>query len=152
MEIIDLDEVEQAQLMVEIARAARALKDVTQCDKLNIAALGNAVPQLHVHMIARRTATRPGRSRSGARCRRSRTIAAELERFMQRDPQEEWLIERSRMPVIHARQAALLLRPDLGPAPRLGYVDSVLERAAERRTDRKLSRCCASTQPMPASI
>jgi len=54
-EIIDLDEVEQAQLMTEINRAARALKDVTKCDKLNIAALGNAVPQLHVHVIARRT-------------------------------------------------------------------------------------------------
>ena len=34
---------------------ARALKEVTQCDKLNIAALGNLVPQLHVHVIARRT-------------------------------------------------------------------------------------------------
>lgn len=54
-EIIDLDEVEQAQLMTEISRVARALKEVTQCDKLNIAALGNAVPQLHVHIIARRT-------------------------------------------------------------------------------------------------
>jgi diadenosine tetraphosphate (Ap4A) HIT family hydrolase len=53
-EIIDLDEVERAQLMTEIARAARALKDVTACDKLNVAALGNAVPQLHVHLIARR--------------------------------------------------------------------------------------------------
>lgn len=55
VEIIDLDEVEQAQLMTEISRVARALKDVTQCDKLNIAALGNAVPQLHIHVIARRT-------------------------------------------------------------------------------------------------
>jgi diadenosine tetraphosphate (Ap4A) HIT family hydrolase len=53
-EIIDLDEVEQAQLMTEIARVSRALKDVTACDKLNIAALGNMVPQLHVHVIARR--------------------------------------------------------------------------------------------------
>jgi diadenosine tetraphosphate (Ap4A) HIT family hydrolase len=53
-EIIDLDEVEQAQLMTEIARVARALKAVTGCDKLNIAALGNVVPQLHVHIIARR--------------------------------------------------------------------------------------------------
>ena len=35
-------------------RVARALKEVTQCDKLNIAALGNVVPQLHVHIIARR--------------------------------------------------------------------------------------------------
>ena len=55
MEIIDLGEVEQAQLMTEITRVSRALKDVTQCDKLNVAALGNAVPQLHVHLIARRT-------------------------------------------------------------------------------------------------
>lgn len=55
VEIIDLDEVEQAQLMTEITRVARALKEITQCIKLNIAALGNAVPQLHVHVIARRT-------------------------------------------------------------------------------------------------
>jgi diadenosine tetraphosphate (Ap4A) HIT family hydrolase len=54
VEIIDLDEVEQAQLMTEISRVARALKEITICDKLNIAALGNVVPQLHVHIIARR--------------------------------------------------------------------------------------------------
>ena len=53
VEVIDLDEVEQAQLMTEIARVARALKSVTGCDKLNVAALGNLVPQLHVHVIAR---------------------------------------------------------------------------------------------------
>jgi diadenosine tetraphosphate (Ap4A) HIT family hydrolase len=54
-EIIDLDEVERAQLMTEIARVARGLKEVTACDKLNVAALGNVVPQLHVHVIARRS-------------------------------------------------------------------------------------------------
>jgi diadenosine tetraphosphate (Ap4A) HIT family hydrolase len=54
VEIVDLDEVEQLQLMTEIARVGRALKAVTQCDKLNIAALGNVVPQLHVHIVARR--------------------------------------------------------------------------------------------------
>ena len=54
VEVIDLDEVERAQLMSEIALTSRALKDVTECDKLNVAALGNAVPQLHVHIIARR--------------------------------------------------------------------------------------------------
>jgi diadenosine tetraphosphate (Ap4A) HIT family hydrolase len=54
VELIDLGEVERAQLMTEIARVAGALKDVTGCDKLNIAALGNVVPQLHVHIIARR--------------------------------------------------------------------------------------------------
>ena len=38
--------------MDEIADAASALKAITECEKLNIAALGNQVPQLHV--IARR--------------------------------------------------------------------------------------------------
>ncbi|MBR0823679.1 MULTISPECIES: HIT family protein [Bradyrhizobium] len=55
VEIIDLDEVQQAQLMTEISRVSRALKEITKCDKLNVAALGNLVPQLHVHIIARRT-------------------------------------------------------------------------------------------------
>ncbi|QDM18877.1 HIT domain-containing protein [Tardiphaga sp. vice352] len=55
VEIIDLDEVAQGQLMTEINRVGRALKEITQCDKLNVAALGNVVPQLHVHIIARRT-------------------------------------------------------------------------------------------------
>ena len=50
----DLDEVEQAQLITEVSRVARALKEVSKCDKLNIAALGNVVHQLHVHVIARR--------------------------------------------------------------------------------------------------
>jgi diadenosine tetraphosphate (Ap4A) HIT family hydrolase len=54
VEIIDLDEVAQAQLTTEVSRVARALKEITKCDKLNIAALGNVVPQLHVHIIARR--------------------------------------------------------------------------------------------------
>ena len=53
VEIADLDAARQAQLMGEIAEAARALKAVTGCDKINIAALGNAVAQLHVHVIAR---------------------------------------------------------------------------------------------------
>jgi diadenosine tetraphosphate (Ap4A) HIT family hydrolase len=55
VEIIDLDEAEQGQLMTEITRVARAVKGITKCDKLNIAALGNLVPQLHVHIVARRT-------------------------------------------------------------------------------------------------
>lgn len=53
VELIDLDDSGQATLMVEIAQAARALKEITLCDKLNVAALGNTVRQLHVHVIAR---------------------------------------------------------------------------------------------------
>ena len=54
-ELVDLNEVEQSQLMTEINRVARALQDIVKPDKLNIAALGNMVPQLHIHIIARRT-------------------------------------------------------------------------------------------------
>jgi diadenosine tetraphosphate (Ap4A) HIT family hydrolase len=54
VELIDLEENAQMQLLGEVAAAARALKAITECDKLNIAALGNQVPQLHVHVIARR--------------------------------------------------------------------------------------------------
>ena len=40
-------------LASEIALASRALKDETRCDKLNVAAIGNVVPQLHIHIVAR---------------------------------------------------------------------------------------------------
>ena len=53
VEIIDLEYVEQAQLMTEVSHASRTLKAMTGCDKINVAALGNVVPQLHVHVIAR---------------------------------------------------------------------------------------------------
>jgi diadenosine tetraphosphate (Ap4A) HIT family hydrolase len=53
-EIIDLDAADQRQLMTEIAMVSQALKAVTACDKLNVAAIGNMVPQLHVHVVARR--------------------------------------------------------------------------------------------------
>jgi diadenosine tetraphosphate (Ap4A) HIT family hydrolase len=53
-EIIDLDLADRVQLMTEIGDASRVLKLVTQCDKLNVAAIGNVVPQLHVHIVARR--------------------------------------------------------------------------------------------------
>jgi diadenosine tetraphosphate (Ap4A) HIT family hydrolase len=37
----------------EIRQASAALRTVYQPDKLNVAALGNQVPQLHIHVIAR---------------------------------------------------------------------------------------------------
>ena len=43
-----------ARLMEEIANVSCVLKAVTGCDKLNIAAIGNIVLQLHVHVVARR--------------------------------------------------------------------------------------------------
>ena len=54
VEIIDLNKNEQVQFLGEIDAAARVLKSATECEKLNIAALGNVVAQLHVHVIGRR--------------------------------------------------------------------------------------------------
>jgi diadenosine tetraphosphate (Ap4A) HIT family hydrolase len=53
VELIDLDETGRVTLIGEVTRASRALKAVTACDKLNVAALGNTVRQLHVHVVAR---------------------------------------------------------------------------------------------------
>ena len=53
-EIFDLPEAEQERLLGEIRHAASALKSLTRCDKLNIAAIGNVVSQLHIHVVARR--------------------------------------------------------------------------------------------------
>ena len=53
VEIIDLDTTQRTQLTAEIDAASRALKALFKPHKLNVAALGNLVPQLHVHVIAR---------------------------------------------------------------------------------------------------
>jgi diadenosine tetraphosphate (Ap4A) HIT family hydrolase len=39
--------------MDEITRCSRLLADLFKPDKINIGALGNIVPQLHVHIVAR---------------------------------------------------------------------------------------------------
>ena len=52
-EIHHLTEQEQQQLWTESARFSQLLEDEFSPDKLNVAALGNMVPQLHVHHIAR---------------------------------------------------------------------------------------------------
>jgi diadenosine tetraphosphate (Ap4A) HIT family hydrolase len=53
VEILDLEYIEQMQLMSEVTAAARVMKEMTRCDKINVAALGNVVSQMHVHVIAR---------------------------------------------------------------------------------------------------
>ncbi|WP_063382083.1 HIT domain-containing protein [Pseudoalteromonas luteoviolacea] len=52
-EIIDLDEQQQTQFWQESKQLSELLMSVFTPDKLNVAALGNMVPQLHVHHIAR---------------------------------------------------------------------------------------------------
>lgn len=53
VELLDLQAKDQAQLWREILAVSGVLKDRLQPDKLNVAALGNQVAQLHVHLIAR---------------------------------------------------------------------------------------------------
>ena len=52
-EPFQLSEADQAQLWQESMRLGEAMKTHFAADKLNIAALGNQVAQLHVHHIAR---------------------------------------------------------------------------------------------------
>lgn len=54
VELADLDRAGQHVLLDEIHRADAALRQLGTFDKLNIAALGNIVAQLHVHVVARR--------------------------------------------------------------------------------------------------
>ncbi|MGE0371082.1 MAG: HIT domain-containing protein [Gammaproteobacteria bacterium] len=52
-EIHHLSEADRIQLTRESALLAEALDKAFRPDKLNIAALGNVVPQLHIHHIVR---------------------------------------------------------------------------------------------------
>ncbi|RWX76587.1 HIT family protein [Neorhizobium lilium] len=52
-EIFDLQPLDQALLTFETNMVASALKKVTGATKINVAALGNIVRQLHVHIVAR---------------------------------------------------------------------------------------------------
>ena len=52
-DVIDLSAAQQQTLWQESAIVSRALKHLFTPDKLNIAALGNMVPQLHLHHIVR---------------------------------------------------------------------------------------------------
>lgn len=54
-EMHELDKADREILMEEMTEIARRLQKLTQAPKMNIAALGNVVPQLHVHVIARTT-------------------------------------------------------------------------------------------------
>ena len=132
VEIIDLDEVDRTGLMAEIAQVSAALKQVTDCDKLNVAAIGNIVPQLHVHVVARRTddaawpkpvwgavpAKRLRGRRVGRFCRRAaaRSEWREPELSAPRCAEVSAMRFSPRLP-----ETRMPFRPDLGPKPHLGY-------------------------------
>lgn len=52
-EIHQLTVADQNQLIAESSRLASTIANVFDADKINIAALGNLVPQLHLHHIVR---------------------------------------------------------------------------------------------------
>jgi len=82
-ELIDLDCARSRILMEEIAAVSKALIGLPGIDKINVGAIGNIVRQLHIHIVARASATRHGLARYGAaasRCdmtrrRRARSCA-----------------------------------------------------------------------------
>ena len=52
-EFHEVDAGDMPQLVDEICGASRALQSGFSPDKINVGALGNMVPQLHIHVIAR---------------------------------------------------------------------------------------------------
>lgn len=52
-DLYQLSDADKPLAMGEIDRATRALVDIYKPDKMNVASLGNVVPQLHIHVIAR---------------------------------------------------------------------------------------------------
>jgi diadenosine tetraphosphate (Ap4A) HIT family hydrolase len=52
-EITDLNSKDQILLMKEIVYVGRIMKKLFKTSKLNIEKIGNIVPQLHIHIIAR---------------------------------------------------------------------------------------------------
>ena len=52
-EIFELSDDDQQQLTRESAQLSSALSQQVAADKMNVAAIGNVVPQLHIHHIVR---------------------------------------------------------------------------------------------------
>jgi len=52
-EIYQLNDIDRQQLLHESCVLSQVMTELFAPDKLNIAALGNVVPQLHIHHIAR---------------------------------------------------------------------------------------------------
>ena len=52
-EIYELSSKDQQQLVIESSAVSAAMAEHFSADKMNVAALGNVVPQLHIHHIVR---------------------------------------------------------------------------------------------------
>ncbi|MBL4613418.1 MAG: HIT domain-containing protein [Magnetovibrio sp.] len=49
----DLNEADRIQVIAEVDRVSKAMKHIYSPYKMNVAALGNMVEQLHIHVVAR---------------------------------------------------------------------------------------------------
>ena len=54
-ELHELDIAEQQGVIAEITLASRTIQELFHSDKINVGAIGNMVPQLHIHIIGRKT-------------------------------------------------------------------------------------------------
>jgi len=64
-EIYQLNKAERALLTEESSYLAESLAKLYKADKMNIAAIGNLVPQLHIHHVVRYKSIKPGLHQSG---------------------------------------------------------------------------------------
>ena len=53
-ELHDLDKELRRDIIDLATRLGKVMKGIFEADKVNVAAIGNLVPQLHVHVVARR--------------------------------------------------------------------------------------------------
>ena len=141
VELIDLDEVEQAQLMVEIDRAARALKD------------GHGMRQAQYRGTGQRSAAascayhRAPQDRQGLAKTGLGAVPPLEHDFTEARP-------------IHGRDEAKALgivtmqKPvtALGPWPALAYIDSVARSRGGTRVATDFLGACAAAHDLPASI
>lgn len=52
-DLTDVPPLDYAPMMEEVREVHDKLRDFSKADKMNVGALGNMVPQLHIHLIAR---------------------------------------------------------------------------------------------------
>jgi len=94
-EMSDLAEAERAQLLAAVHAVETALRQTVAPDKINLASLGNQVPHLHWHVIARFTD--------------DAHFPQPIWAARQRDPGQARLLEcRQRLPALTARIRQLL--------------------------------------------
>ena len=153
VEIIDLDDgrAGAADGRDRARRRARS-RTVTGCDKLNVAAIGNVVPQLHVHIIARRRDDPAWPKPVWGAAPPRAYEPAELEQFVARVAQDDRarLSSHARADAPHARASFAAppefmhaLAPISGRGRGSAIPPAVIDRAAERRGDERLRRCSA---------